>query len=419
MDQPQTFSPLSRRAMAFVLAGWRGDSLMELTDTRAKPAVYFGGKLRIIDFTLSNALNSGVRRIAVATQYKAHSLIRHLQKGWNFLRAERNESFDILPASQRVSESMWYRGTADAVHQNAEIILSYDPDYLIVIAGDRIYEMDYEAMLQQHVAQNADVTIACILLPNGSARRYGVMKCDEADRVLTFRESPEADDPIFDGQDEAHASIGVYVFRTEFLLEVLRRDAADAQSQHDFGHNIIPRLVREANAVAHPFERSCVRSKPNAPVYWRDVDSLDDYFAANIGLTDVVPDLDLYDRNWPLWSYSEMLPPSKFVHDAPERLGTAISSVVAGGAIISGAVVRHSLLFSHVRIHSYSALERAVIFPEVEIGRHVRLRNVIVNRDVKIPDGLVVGDDPDLDARRFRRTEGGVCLITQSMINLL
>jgi glucose-1-phosphate adenylyltransferase len=412
-------APYCRQAMAYVLAGGRGSRLMELTDVRAKPAVYFGGKFRIIDFALSNALNSGIRRIAVATQYKAHSLIRHLQRGWNFFRPERNETFDILPASQRVSEEKWYLGTADAVFQNMDIVRDYDVRFIIVLAGDHVYRMDFEPMLQQHVEQGADVTIACLEVSPAEARGFGVMDVDETDRIVDFVEKPASPPTIPGRPDRCLASMGVYVFDTRFLDEELRRDAADPNSSHDFGRDIIPRLVKEAKAVAHPFERSCIRAAPQAPCYWRDVGTIDSYFAANIDLTQIVPQLDLYDRNWPIWTYSQMNAPAKFVHDSPGRRGRATASLVAGGCIVSGANVSRSLLFGGVRVHSYSAVDLAVVLPEVEIGRSVRLRNVIIDRGVRIPEGLVVGEDSVQDAQRFRRSEGGVCLITQAMIDRL
>src|SRR5579872_6077366 len=329
--------PFARHAMAYVLAGGRGSRLLELTDRRAKPAVYFGGKSRIIDFALSNALNSGIRRIAVATQYKAHSLIRHLQRGWNFFRPERNESFDILPASQRVSEFKWYLGTADAITQNIDIIESYGPRYLVVLAGDHVYKMDYEAMLQQHVDANADVTVGCLEVARAEASGFGVIHIDEKNRILSFLEKP-ADPPAMPGKpDVALASMGIYVFETNFLFDVLRADAADANSSHDFGKDIVPSLVKGGKAVAHHFAGSCVRSTAEAQPYWRDVGTVDAYFAANIDLTDVVPDLDLYDRDWPIWTYAEMTAPAKFVHDEDGRRGAAISSLIAGGSVVSGA----------------------------------------------------------------------------------
>ena len=416
---PTPSAPLSRHAMAYVLAGGRGSRLLELTDRRAKPAVYFGGKFRIIDFALSNAMNSGIRRIAVATQYKAHSLIRHLQRGWNFFRPERNESFDILPASQRVSEEKWYLGTADAVYQNLDIIASYAPKFTIVLAGDHVYKMDFEPMLQQHVEQGADVTIACVEVPRMEAVGFGVMHADASDRVLDFVEKPKDPPPMPGDPTRALASMGVYVFDTEFLHDILTKDAADPNSSHDFGKDIIPMLVKGGKAVAHPFSRSCIPSRPGGPAYWRDVGTIDSFFTANLDLTEVVPDLDLYDGNWPVWTYSEMTPPAKFVHDKPDRRGWATASLISGGCIVSGAEAHNSLLFNGVHMHSHSVIDRCVILPDADIGRSVKLSNVIVDRGVRLPAGLVVGEDPELDAKRFRRTEAGVCLITKPMIDQL
>jgi glucose-1-phosphate adenylyltransferase len=419
MDKVTYSTPLSRSAMAYVLAGGRGSRLMELTDRRAKPAVYFGGKSRIIDFALSNALNSGIRRIAVATQYKAHSLIRHLQRGWNFLQPVRNESFDILPASQRVAEDQWYAGTADAVFQNIDIVDGYAPEYLVILAGDHIYKMDYERMLVQHVNDGADVTVGCVEVPVAEATGFGIMHVDDMDRIVSFVEKPEHPPEMADRPGWALASMGIYVFQREFLNEQLRRDAADPQSTRDFGHDMIPYLVRHGKAVAHRLARSCVRSRDEAEVYWRDVGTIDAYWEANVDLTDVVPALDLYDRNWPIWSYAEITPPAKFVHDEDGRRGIGISSLVSGGCIVSGSTLRHSLLFTGVHLHSWGRVENAVILPYVEIGRGARLTNVIVDAGVRIPAGLVVGEDPEADAARFRRTPLGICLVTQPMIDRL
>lgn len=411
--------PLARDTMAYVLAGGRGSRLYEMTDTRAKPAVYFGGKSRIIDFALSNAINSGIRRIGVATQYKAHSLIRHLQRGWNFLRPERNESFDILPASQRVSETQWYEGTADAVFQNIDIIESYGPEYMVILAGDHIYKMDYEIMLQQHCESGADVTVACMEVPRMEATGFGVMHVDETDRIVDFVEKP-ADPPAIPGQpDVALASLGIYVFSTRFLFEELRRDAATKGSNRDFGKDIIPYLVKHGYAQAHRFGASCVRSAGEAAAYWRDVGTIDAYWEANIDLTDVLPQLDLYDTSWPLWTYSEITPPAKFVHDIDGRRGSAVASLVSGNCIVSGASINRSLLSTGTRAHSFSMLDEAVVLPNCHIGRGARMRKVVIDAGVQIPDGLVVGDDPILDASRFRRTDKGVCLITQPMIDRL
>ncbi|MCC7282978.1 MAG: glucose-1-phosphate adenylyltransferase [Acetobacteraceae bacterium] len=402
--------------MAYVLAGGRGSRLMELTDSRAKPAVFFGGKGRIIDFALSNALNSGIRRIAVATQYKAHSLIRHLQRGWNFFRSERNESLDVLPASQRTGTESWYQGTADAVFQNIDIIEDHAPRHVVILAGDHIYKQDYEPMLAQHVDSGADVTVGCIAVPRLGATGLGVMHVDASGRIIDFAEKPDNPRGIPDRPDLALASMGIYVFETEFLFDQLRRDHDDPESEHDFGKNLIPYLVRNGKAVAHRFERSCVRSNAEAAPYWRDVGTVDSYWQANIDLTDVVPALDLFDRNWPIWTFAEITPPAKFVHDEPGRRGEAVSSLVAGGCIISGATARRSLLFTGVRMHSGAAVQGAVLLPGVDVGRGARLSNVVVDRGVQIPEGLVVGEDPELDARRFRRSEKGICLITAKMV---
>ncbi len=418
MDQKRT-QPLARDAMAYVLAGGRGSRLKELTDRRAKPAVYFGGKARIIDFALSNALNSGIRRIGVATQYKAHSLIRHLQRGWNFFRPERNESFDILPASQRVSETQWYEGTADAVYQNADIIEPYGPEFMVILAGDHIYKMDYELMLRQHVNTNADVTIGCLEVPRMEATGFGVMHVDAKDVVIDFIEKPEDPPGIPGNETMALASMGIYVFRTKFLMELLRRDAADPNSSRDFGKDIIPYIVKNGKAVAHRFAESCVRAETETEAYWRDVGTVDAYWQASIDLTDIVPELDLYDSNWPIWTFAEITPPAKFVHDEEGRRGQAISSLVSGNCIVSGGAINRSLLCTGVRVNSFSSLDHAVVLPEAIISRSARLKNVVVDRGVIIPEGLVVGDDPELDGRRFRRTESGICLITQSMIDKL
>ena len=338
---------LARLSMAFVLAGGRGSRLEELTDKRAKPAVYFGGKSRIIDFALSNALNSGIRRIGVATQFMAHSLIRHLHRGWNFLRPERNESFDVLPASQRIPGN-WYAGTADAVYQNLDIIEGYGPEYMVILAGDHVYKMDYELMLQQHVESEADVTIGCVEVARSEASGFGIMDVDAGDRITRFIEKPK-DPPSIPGRPNVSlASMGIYVFKTKFLFDQLRRDAAAPGSSRDFGKDIIPFIVKNGKAVAHRFTKSCVRSGAEPQIYWRDVGTVDAYWEANIDLTDIVPGLDLYHREWPIWTYAEITPPAKFVHNEHGRRGMAVSSSVSGGCIVSGAYLHQSLLFTGV-----------------------------------------------------------------------
>ncbi|MBE3636814.1 glucose-1-phosphate adenylyltransferase [Mangrovicoccus algicola] len=407
---------LAPRAMAFILAGGRGSRLRELTDTRAKPAVYFGGKMRIIDFALSNAYNSGIRKMAVATQYKSHSLIRHLQRGWNFFRAERGEYLDIMPASQMVSESQWYLGTADAVTQNIEIIDSYKVDYLVILAGDHIYKMDYEVMLRDHEASGADVTIGCLTVPRLEARAFGVMAIDATRRITGFLEKP-ADPPAMPGSpDKALASMGIYVFRWEFLRALLLEDQGREGSSHDFGHDLIPRIVAEGHAQAHLFEESCVISGENETIYWRDVGTLDAFHAANIALTDFTPELDIFDTRWPIWSYGEVSPPAKFIHDEDGRRGSAISSMVSGNCIISGTEVRESLIFSGVRTHSYAELFQVVALPHSVVNRRASLSRVILDTHVEIPAGLVIGEDPEEDAKWFRVSEGGVTLVTRAMI---
>ena len=410
---------LAQQSMAFVLAGGRGSRLYELTDRRAKPAMFFGGKSRIIDFPLSNAVNSGIRRIGVATQYKAHSLIRHLQRGWSFFRAERNESLDILPASQRLDQENWYKGTADAVTQNIDIIRDYNPKYIVILAGDHIYKQDYSLMIKHHVDSGADVTVGCIEVPREEATAFGVMHVDETDLILEFVEKP-ANPPAMPGHpDMALASMGIYVFETSFLFEMLEKDAANPQSSNDFGHDIIPDIVKHGKAVAHPFSRSCVRSGLEEKPYWRDVGTVDAFWQANVDLTDFKPELDLYENDWPIWTYSELTPPAKFIHNEKGRVGHAVSSMVSGGCIISGSSLDQCLLFTGVRTHSYSELTGVVALPYAEINRSARLKNVVIDRSVIIPAGLIVGEDPELDAKRFRRTDNGVCLITQAMIDKL
>jgi glucose-1-phosphate adenylyltransferase len=415
--EPRANARLSSQAMAFVLAGGRGSRLKELTDKRAKPAVYFGGKTRIIDFALSNALNSGIRKMAIATQYKAHSLIRHCQNGWNFFRAERNEYLDILPASQRVSESKWYLGTADAVAQNIDIVDSYGINYVVVLAGDHIYKMDYEVMLRQHVDTGADVTIGCLTVPRMEATAFGVMHVDKTMRITDFLEKPKDPPGIPGDPTNALASMGIYVFTWAFLRDLLVKDMEDDNSSHDFGNDIIPGIVKNGKAVAHRFADSCVRSGLEKEPYWRDVGTIDAFWRANIDLTDFVPALDLYDNTWPIWTYSEIVPPAKFIHDEDGRRGSAVSSLVSGNCIVSGSSVSKSLLFTGVRVRSYSTLEHAVVLPYVMVNQRAQLKNCVIDRGVIIPEGLVVGEDQVEDEKWFRRSENGIVLITQDMLD--
>ena len=409
---------LPKRAMALILAGGRGSRLKQLTDTRCKPAVYFGGHFRIIDFVLSNCMNSGLRRIGVLTQYKSHSLLRHLQRGWNFLKSEMHEFVDLIPAQQRVDEEFWYRGTADAVYQSLDIIKANKPEYVVILAGDHIYKMDYARMLADHALSGAGVTVGCIEVDRQEAKAFGVMAIDENKKVTSFVEKP-ADPPALPGKpDRSLASMGIYIFTADYLYRMLDEDIALEGSSHDFGKDIIPKAVGEGQVVAHFFQDSCVYNSEKAPAYWRDVGTIDAYWEANIDLTATVPELNLYDRDWPIWTYQEQLPPAKFVHNEENRRGEAIESSVSAGCILSGSV-HNSLLFSNCRVHSYTQIHGAVLLPEVQVGRNARLTRVVVDRGCRIPDGLVVGEDPDEDARRFYRSEGGVTLITPRMLEKL
>ena len=406
---------LPKRAIALVLAGGRGSRLQQLTDRRAKPAVYFGGKFRIVDFALSNCLNSGIRRIGVITQYKSHSLLRHLQRGWAFLKSDANEFVDLLPAQQRMSEEHWYRGTADAVSQNQDILDGYGAEYVVVLGGDHIYKMNYAAMLADHVAKGRECTVACIDVPLDEARGFGVMAVDDQWCITDFVEKP-ANPPCMPGStDRALASMGIYCFNAKYLYAELARDMADPKSSHDFGKDIIPRAVATGNAAAHPFALSCIGSAPGAAPYWRDVGTIESYWDANIDLTATEPLLNLYDTEWPIWTHQAQLAPAKFVHNESDRRGMAIESLVSGGCIVSGSVLR-SVLFSAVRVHSYSSVEWSVLLPGVEVGRGARLRRVVVDRGCVIPDGLVIGEDAEADAARFSRSESGITLVTAEML---
>ncbi len=409
---------LPRRAVALVLAGGRGSRLKNLTDTRAKPAVYFGGKFRIVDFALSNCMNSGIRRIGVITQYKSHSLLRHLQRGWAFLKSEMNEFVDLLPAQQRVDEESWYRGTADAVYQNEDILAAYRAEYVVVLAGDHIYKQNYALMLADHVAQGREVTVGCIEVAQEEATAFGVMAIDSDRGITDFLEKPAVPPTIPGKPGRTLASMGIYIFNAAYLFRELELDMKDPNSSHDFGKDIIPKMVRDGVAVAHPFELSCVGNKPGMPPYWRDVGTIDAYWDANIDLTATDPLLNLYDTDWPIWTYQLQLPPAKFVHNQDDRRGMAIESVVSGGCIVSGSVFR-SVLFSQVRVHSYSSVSWSVLLPGVQVGRHARLTRVVIDRDCIIPDHLVIGEDPVLDAERFYRTDSGITLVTRDMLRKL
>ncbi|WP_442777362.1 glucose-1-phosphate adenylyltransferase [Sphaerotilus montanus] len=411
---------LARRTLALVLAGGRGSRLKDLTDRRAKPAVHFGGKFRIIDFALSNCMNSGMRRIGVITQYKSHSLLRHLQRGWSFLRNEMNEFVDLLPAQQRLTEEHWYRGTADAIYQNLDIIRnSTPPEYIVILAGDHIYKMDYSIMLADHAASGRGVTVGCIEVSREEAKGFGVMAIDEHRSIIEFVEKPADPPPMPGNPDLSLASMGIYIFTAEYLYKLLEDDANDPNSEHDFGKNLIPRAVAEQQALAHPFSMSAVANPPYSRAYWRDVGTVDAYWAANLDLATTTPELNMYDKDWPIWTYQEQLPPAKFVHEEIGRTGQAINSLVSGGCIVSGATVRNSVLFSNVLVRSYSEINEAVVLPDVHIGRGCRLNKVVIDRRCRVPDGLVIGEDPVLDAQRFFRTENGVVLVTRKMLAAL
>jgi glucose-1-phosphate adenylyltransferase len=407
-------SALTKNTLALILAGGRGSRLHALTDWRAKPAVPFGGKFRIIDFPLSNCMNSGVRKVGVITQYKAHSLIQHIQRGWSFLRGEFNEFVELLPAQQRIEEG-WYKGTADAVFQNLDILRGMNPEYVLVLAGDHIYKMDYGQMLADHVRNKADMTVACINVPVEEAKAFGVLGTDENNRIVQFREKPENPDTIPGDPSQSLASMGIYVFNASFLYEQLIRDADDPNSNHDFGQDIIPYLINRYRVYSHRFADSCVGAGMNEP-YWRDVGTIDAYWEANMELTKVVPDLNMYDKEWPIWTHQEQLPPAKFVFDQDDRRGHAVDSLVSGGCIISGTPVRRSLLFSDVRVHSYGLIEDSVILPKCIVGRHVVLNKVVLDKGCTIPDGMKIGVDAEEDRKRFYVTDKGVTLVTPEML---
>lgn len=408
-------SHLTRNTFAIILAGGRGTRLQQLTDFRSKPAVPFAGKFRIIDFTLSNCVNSGIRKIGVATQYKAHSLIRHIQRGWSFLDGRFDEFIQLLPAQQQIDETQWYQGTADAVYQNMHFLRRYQPEHVLVVAGDHIYKMDYGRMLAHHVKQQADMSVACIDVPLADARDFGVMRVDGDDRVVDFVEKPQHPPPIPGQPGRALASMGIYIFNAEFLFAQLARDARTPGSHRDFGKDIIPHIVPRHRVYAHRFADSCVGSEQHQP-YWRDVGTIDAYWEANMEMTKVTPELNLYDRDWPIWTYQEQMPPAKFVFDDDDRRGSAVDSLVAGGCIISGATVKRSLLFTSVNIHSWAVVEDSVVLPGVDIGRHAVLKRCVVDKQCRIPEGMTIGIDPEADRKRFYVSPKGITLVTAEML---
>ncbi|MEX1200523.1 MAG: glucose-1-phosphate adenylyltransferase [Methylophaga sp.] len=404
-------SRLTRDTLALILAGGRGSRLKQLTDWRAKPAVPFGGKFRIIDFPLSNCVNSGIRRVGVLTQYKAHSLIRHIQQGWGFMRGALGEFVELLPASQRTAQG-WYSGTADAVYQNIDILRNHGAEYVLILAGDHIYKMDYGDMLAEHVAQNADMTIGCIEVPIDEAKAFGVMSVDVNRRIVAFNEKPAEPTPLPGRDDVALASMGIYIFNASFLYEQLIKDADSPKSTHDFGHDIIPSLIKHYKVIAFPYKDV----QGNDPGYWRDVGTIDAFWSANLELIGVTPELNLYDDEWPIWTHQAQQPPAKFVFDDDDRRGMAVDSMVSGGCIISGSTVRHSVLFSNVEVHSFSVVEDSVVLPDVSIGRHCRLKKVVLDKGCIIPEGTIIGEDPVADAKRFEVSPNGVVLVTPEML---
>jgi glucose-1-phosphate adenylyltransferase len=408
-------SNLTKNSVALILAGGRGSRLKDLTSHRAKPAVPFGGKFRIIDFPLSNCINSGIRRIGVVTQYKSHSLMRHIQRGWGFLRGEFNEYVDLLPASQQRDTEEWYKGTADAVFQNLDILRSSQAEYVVILAGDHIYKMDYGQMLACHVRNNADMTVACISVPLDEATGFGVMAVDSEDRIIEFAEKPANPKHMPGDPTQALASMGIYVFNAGFLYDQLIRDAKDKKSTHDFGSDMIPHLISRARVYAHRFAESCVGAR-NYMHYWRDVGTVDAYWQANMELTRVIPELNMYDNLWPIWTYQEQLPPAKFVFNDADRMGKATDSLVSGGCLISGSCVTSSVLFSNVRVHSYCEIEGAVILPNVVVNRHAKLKNVVIDNGVHVPEGIEIGFDPVADKKRFYVSEKGTVLVTREML---
>jgi glucose-1-phosphate adenylyltransferase len=416
MPRSARFSPhAARSTVALVLAGGRGSRLKQLTDWRAKPSVAFGGKFRIIDFTLSNCLNSGIRRVDIATQYKAHSLIRHVQRGWGFLDSRFDEFVEVLPAQQRTNGD-WYQGTADAVYQNLDILRRQDPKVVLVLAGDHVYKMDYRAMIEEHLSTRAKMTVACVQAPANESSSYGVVRADERGRISGFQEKPIVPFTVPGRPDRVFASMGVYVFDAQFLYQALLDDADIEGSSRDFGKDIIPKLVKQgADVYAHDFTGSCVNMNGAEP-YWRDVGTIDAYYEANLDLTHVVPELNLYDKGWPIWTYQEQIPPAKFVFDDDTMRGAAIDSIVSGGCIISGSTVRRSLLFTNVRVYNHSTVEDSVILPNVEIGPSAIVRNAVIDKHCKIPEGMQIGVDPAEDHRRFHVTPKGRILVVPEML---
>lgn len=407
---------LPMRTVALILAGGRGTRLKDLTATRAKPAVHFGGKFRIIDFALSNCINSGIRRIGVITQYQSHTLVQHIQRGWSLFNEEMNEFVDLLPAQQRMHGEAWYRGTADAVTQNLDIICRYRADFIVILAGDHIYKQDYSRMLIDHVEKGARCTVACLPVPIEEACAFGVMAIDEDKRIIDFVEKPAQPPAMPNDPTKALASMGIYVFDADYLFALLQEDDKDPQSSHDFGKDILPRVTKAGDAFAHSFTLSCVQADHDAPPYWRDVGTLDAYWKANLDLASLTPELDMYDQTWPIRTHMESLPPAKFVQDRSGSHGMTLNSLVSGGCIISGSVVVQSVLFPRVRVNSFCNIDSSVLLPDVHVGRSCRLRRCVIDRACVLPEGMVIGENAQEDARRFCRSEDGIVLVTRDML---
>ncbi|NOX08735.1 MAG: glucose-1-phosphate adenylyltransferase [Gammaproteobacteria bacterium] len=410
-QSPRYISNLTRNTLALIMAGGRGERLKNLTTWRTKPAVPFGGKFRIIDFPLSNCINSGIRRIGVLTQYKAHSLILHVQHGWGHLRGAFGEFIELLPAQQRVKTS-WYTGTADSIYQNLDIIRRHAPEFVLILAGDHIYKMDYGAMLAKHVESAADITVGCVEVSAEAATGYGVMSVDENNLIHKFTEKPDKPECLPGKEGIALCSMGIYIFNRDFLFEQLIRDADMTTSSHDFGKDIIPAAIEKYRVCAYPFNDA----DSGKQSYWRDVGTVDAFWEANLELIGVTPELNLYDDDWPIWTLQEQLPPAKFIFDEDDRRGMAVDSMVSGGCIISGAVVHHSLLFSNVMVQDYSTVNSSVILPDVVIGKHCRISYAVIDKGCNIPDGMVIGEETEEDKRRFHVTPNGIVLVTPDML---
>ncbi|MBP7286097.1 MAG: glucose-1-phosphate adenylyltransferase [Nannocystaceae bacterium] len=408
-----------RSTLAIVLAGGRGTRLRALTDDQAKPALPFGGKFRVVDFPMSNCLNSGVRRVAVVTQYRAHTLISHIQRGWSFLRGELGEFVELWPAQQQTEQASWYLGTADAVYQNLGVIRGHAPKWVIILAGDHVYRQDYSRLLAAHIASGASVTVSCVEVPTARGSAFGIVQVDGGGRIERFWEKPRQPPEIPGRPGISYASMGIYVFDAALLMEALAEDDRDPDSSHDFGHDVLPRLVGRGCVAAHAFGDSCVMPEGATEPYWRDVGTLDSYWEANTDLLRVTPSLDLYEENWPIWTYQFQRPAAKFVFDDPDRRGFAVDSLVSAGCIVSGGAVRRSLLFTDVRVNSYCDVSDSLLLPGVEVGRRAVLRKCIVAPGVRVPEGVVVGEDAARDARVFERTDAGVTLVTQAMLDAL